>query len=199
MVPRHAVHPARARLRLIAAEEHPAVLGLAVHEIVRIAEAGNVLGKLVTATALSATCWCSIGVTGSSRRPSPRPVAPTCRRRRRRARCRSAPLGHDASDLAAARESNRDPLPVRIRDAQRPSGLGDRVGRPVRIEMAVAGQVDGAVEVPARSPVRPAGLAGRWRRPGRSRARLAAARARGADPGSTRGGGSRRLEDAEPS
>ena len=46
MLPRHAVLPARPRIQLVPAEDHPAVLALAVDEVVRVAEAGHVLRQL---------------------------------------------------------------------------------------------------------------------------------------------------------
>ena len=48
------VQPARVRLRLVAAEQHPAVLGLAVDEVVRVAEARHVVGQLVARDRLAA-------------------------------------------------------------------------------------------------------------------------------------------------
>ena len=54
VVPGHAVLPARDRVGLVAAEDHAAVLALAVDEVVRVAEAGHVAGQLVARDRLAA-------------------------------------------------------------------------------------------------------------------------------------------------
>ena len=47
MVPGHAVDPPRHRVLLVAAQDHPSRLRLAVDEVVRVAEAGHVVRHLV--------------------------------------------------------------------------------------------------------------------------------------------------------
>ena len=48
VLPRHAVLPARHGVELVPAEDHAALLALAVDEVVRVAEAGHVARQLVT-------------------------------------------------------------------------------------------------------------------------------------------------------
>ena len=83
VVPGNPVDPARRRIALVAADQHPARLVLAVDEVVGVAEARAAAGHLARRgpPAIS-TCWCSTGTDGKSRADHlPPPAAPRCRRR----------------------------------------------------------------------------------------------------------------------
>ena len=67
VIPRHSVHPARNRVRLVAAEENPSGLRLAVDEIVEIPEARHLARQLVPVHAARAMCWWSTGTDGRER------------------------------------------------------------------------------------------------------------------------------------
>src|SRR5690349_17710074 len=48
MLPRHAVDPARERVRLITAHHEPALLFAHVHQVIRVAQTRSVMGELVS-------------------------------------------------------------------------------------------------------------------------------------------------------
>ena len=176
VLPRHAVDPARHRLGLVAAEEHAAVLALAVDEVVRVAEAGHVARQLVARDRPAARC---AGGRPASTGWTPPTIAATCGAQIPAALTTSSVSIGPASvstpsDLAARRQlepghADAGPDP----DAERAGGVGHGVGRGVRVEVAVAGEMDGAVQRVGRDRRHQAtGLVGaeRPRRRGRCRA-----------------------------
>ena len=105
-------------------------------------------GSSAPGTALSAMCWWSTGVDGM-KAPT---IAATCGAQMPggvddELGVDPAGLGQDGRDLAAGGQlepGDADPGPDP--DAQRAGGIGHRVGRAVRVEMTVPGEVDRAVQ-----------------------------------------------------
>ena len=177
VLPRHAVVPARHGVRLVPAEENAAALGLAVDEVVGVAEARR-LARAARAPRLR-EARCAGGRPGSSTRtcpPSRRSAAPTCRPRSRPFPPRSA-----RRSVRTARTSRRGPssMPVtrvwmRISTPSSRAASATRVRGDVRIDVSVAGHPDRAVERLRASPPAAAAApppARRAPRRGRSRAR----------------------------
>ena len=189
VVPRHAVDPARDGIVLVAAEEHAARLGLAVHEVVGIAEAGHVVRQLVPGDGRQRDVLVldrdrdepGAGHGGHLRRPHAGGVdhdlgldAPA--------------LGDDGAHLVPRAELDAGHALARADlGAELARGIRQRVGRRVRVEVAVARQVDRAVERLAGWPAA-AGAASRRATRARRRARSPArARRRAAARPATRG------------
>ena len=152
VVPWDAVLPARTRIRLIPAEDHPAVLALARDEVVGITETRHLARQLGAGHRLERDVLVIDRGRGDERpdhrrhlgRPDPgriddefggdRPL-----------------LRQHGRDLATGRQleprdANAGPDP----DPECPRGVGHCMGRAVRVEMTVAGQVDGPVQRPGR-------------------------------------------------
>ena len=149
VVPGNAVQPAGVRVRLVPAEQHPAVLGLAVDEVVRVAERGHVGGQLVTRNGAQGDVLVidrgrrdeGADHLGDAGRPQARGVHDD--------------LGIDglarvdehAANLAPRTELEPGhPRVLANPDAELARGRGERKRGAVRIEEAVAGQVDRAVQ-----------------------------------------------------
>ncbi len=148
VLPRDAVLPARDGVELIATEHHPAVLALAVHEVVRIAETGHVTRQLGAGYGLERDVLVIDRGRGDERpdhgrdlrRPDPGGVDDVLGRDR-------ACVGQDGRDRAIrgqleAGHADAGPDP----DAQPPGRIGKRVRGAMGVEVAVARQVDRAVQ-----------------------------------------------------
>ena len=149
VIPRHPVQPARDRVRLVAAEQHPARLGAAVDEVVGVSEAGHVARQLVPVHRLQ------------------RDVLMVDRHRRRerphhgRHLRRPDPAGVDhvlGLDPPAAGQHRPhrapviklDPRHARVLQHRRPQlagGVGQRVRGRVRVDAAVLLDPDRAVQI----------------------------------------------------
>ena len=148
VVPRHAVLPARDRVGLVAAEDHATLLALAVHEVVGVAEAGHVAGQLVARDRFERDVLVvdrrrrdeGADHRGHLGRPHPGRVDDDLGRDR-------AVLGQDGRDLAPGRQLDAGHAHARPdADAEGSGGIGDGVGGAVRIEVPVAGEMDGPVQ-----------------------------------------------------
>ena len=147
MVPRHAVLPARDRVGLVAAEDHPTLLALAVDEVVGVAEAGHVARQLVPWDRFQCDVLVVDGCRRDERtdhrghlgRPHPGGIDDDlCRDR--------AVVGQDGRDLTPGRQLDaRDAQARPDTDAKGSCGIGDRVRGAVGIEVAVTGEMDGPV------------------------------------------------------
>ena len=149
VLPGHSVDPARWRVVLVAAEEDPARLALAVDEVVGIAEARHLTRQLVALDGGER----DVLVVDRRRRGE---RADHCRELRRPDAGRvdddlaldPPALGHDGAHLARRPELDRADAGVgEDRDAQLAGRSRERPGRGVRVEKAVAGQVDRAVQL----------------------------------------------------
>ena len=144
----HAVLPARPRVQLVATEHHPAVLALAVDEVVRVAEAGHLARQLGSRDRLQGDVLVVDRRRGDERadhrrdlrRPHPGGVHDELGGDR-------AGVGQDGRDLAPGRQLEPGHADARPHPhAERPGRVRDRVRGPVRVEVAVRGQVDRAVQ-----------------------------------------------------
>ena len=148
VIPRDAVEPARDGIVLVASEEHAAGLRLAVDEVVRVAEAGQVVGELVPCHGGEGDVLVLDGSRDELRAHHGGHLRPP------HARCVDDDLGLDAARLGEHRPHlvPRSELDARHALARADLGAqvarraGQRVGRRVRVEVAVAGHVDRAVE-----------------------------------------------------
>ena len=148
VIPGDAVLPSRHRVRLIAAEDHPTVLALAVDEVVRVAETRHVSWQLGTGHRPQG----DVLMVDRRRRDG----SPDQGRHLRRPESRSihddvrvdrTVVGEDPTHLAPCRQleprhadTGADP------DAERAGRVSHRVRRGMRIEVPVAGEVDRAVQ-----------------------------------------------------
>ncbi len=148
VIPRHAVDPARDGIVLVAAEQHAAGLGLAVDEVVGIAEAGHVVRQLVPGDGRQRDVLVldrdrdepGAGHGGHLRRPHAGGVDDDLG-------LDPPVLGDDGAHLVPRAELDaRHALSRADLRAQLARGVRQRVGRRMRIEVAVARQVDRAVE-----------------------------------------------------
>ena len=149
MVPWHAVLPARYRVQLVPAEDHAPVLALAVDEVVRVAETGHLARQFVARDGLERDVLVvdrrrrdeSPNHRGDLRRPHPGGVDDDLR-------VDGPGVGQDAADLAPGRHlepGHADALPDP--DAEGTGGVGHGVGRPVRVQVAVARQMNRPVQL----------------------------------------------------
>jgi hypothetical protein len=154
VIPGHPVDPARDRVRLVAADQHAARLALPVDEVVGVAEAGGVACHLVAGNGSHR----DVLVIDRHRRDE----GADHRRHLWRPDAGSVDdalgldrpvVGEHGAHFAARPEL--DPAHPRAEpdlDAERARGIGDRVGRDVRVDVAVAGHPHAAED---RAGVRP--------------------------------------------
>ena len=149
VLPRDAIEPARMRLGLVAAEEHPAVLGLAVHEIVRVTEARHVARELMARDGLQRDVLVidrgrrdeRTDHLRDARRPHPGRIHDELRVDG------LAILEEDSPDLAPRpKVEARDARVLADTDAEPAGGIGECECRRVRVEVTVARQVYRAKE-----------------------------------------------------
>src|SRR5690348_5457930 len=147
VLPRHAVLPARHRVRLVPAEEHAAALGLAVHEVVGVAKAWRVARQLVPLHRVQRDV---LVVDGYRAREHAHHLRDAWRPHTRGIHDRLAldrPVvrlhGDHATvvDVDAGEERARANI-----DAELARRTCDRIRRDVRVDVAVAGHPHGAVE-----------------------------------------------------
>ncbi len=141
VLPGNAVDPARHRIRLVPAEQDPTGLGLAVHEVVGVAKARHVRRQLRVRDGLEGDVLVvdgrrgneDAGHGGDPRRPDSRGVHDHFG-------LDPAVIGDHGPHLAPGRELDAgDADAGSYRHAERLGGGGQRVRRPVRIEMTIAG------------------------------------------------------------
>ena len=148
VIPGHPVNPARDRVRLVAAEEDPAGLGLAVDEVVEIPEARHLAGQLVPIHGGESDVLVVDRHRGRERphhrrhlrRPHPAGVNDQLRLDR-------PGVGVDGGHLT--RRSEPDPGDAASgldSHAELPGGVRERVRRDVRVDRAVALDPDRPVE-----------------------------------------------------
>ncbi len=164
VIPRDAVDPARRRLGFVPAEDHPAVLALAVDQVVRVAEARHVAGQLVSRDGPQRDVLVidrrrRDGL-ADHRRDLGRPDA--CRVDHQLRVDRATVGDHPADGPPGVELDPGHPQPGPDPDPERTGSVGHGMGRAVRVEMAVLGEVDRAVEVVRADRRHPAdGLVGR--------------------------------------
>ena len=148
VLPRDAVLPARDRVRLVPTEDHAAVFALAVHEVVGVAEARHVPRELGAGYRLERDVLV-IDRRGRDERPDHRRHLrrPDAGRVDDDLRGDGAVLGDDVRDLARRGElepghANTGPDP----DTQRAGGVRDGMRGAVRVQVAVTGEMDRAVQ-----------------------------------------------------
>ena len=148
VLPRHAVDPARGRVGLVATKEDAARLGLAVDEVVGVAEARHIARQLMS---LDGRQRDVLMIHGRGRHPRADHLADARRPHPRRVDDRLAPdaalLRADGDDFAT--RSAVDARYAAVLDdlhAELTRGIGQGVRRAVRVEPAVARNPDAAVE-----------------------------------------------------
>ena len=148
VLPGHAVEPARDGIVLVAAEEHAAGLGLAVHEVVGVAEARQIARELVPRDGRERDVLVLDGDRdergarhrGDLRRPHSGGIDDDLR-------LDAAGFGQDGAHLVARAELDaHDALAGADLGAQVARRARERVGRRMRVEVAVLRHADGAVE-----------------------------------------------------
>src|SRR5919106_4210797 len=140
MVPGDAVLPARNRLELVPPEDHSAVLGFAVDEVVGIAEARHVPRELVTRDCLERDVLVIDGGRGDASADHRGDLrGPHARRVDDDLRVDRAPVGDDAADIPARREFEAgDPDALTDPDAEAAGRLSYSVRRTMRIKVTIA-------------------------------------------------------------